>query len=402
MENCTIYSHSIDFDVIEPIIKKYLPKANIKRADSEGEKILLVQSKKGLLGRKYTATIKGRQRVQPSYQLKEVHCPLSQNLVGMQNYVASLPAKDKNIQNLLVQKIATLNSEISFMVKPYISEDFEEILKAILQDLDGILFTPSTSLFSKSEHQQFLDKDFGLILDAVGASEVAELAVVIEAKYYDQAKTSSTAAQLHRKTKSEQILQQQQVKINTNLPFTTDLEQLELRSKEAIIDRIYALTIITARAEGIPIEEIQNIITTKEITQFSPYESYVLSNEIAAEDLSVLTWRYESLFLLCWAINKVEELPYPSEMCPVQSFLAPILEQSRADFTANIKLRSKTEIADALDLIYRMNWACVDARIKNEIPSGNLHPGIVYERHYALNWLSNHRQQLWDDITTDT
>lgn len=402
MENCTIYSHSIDFEAIEPIIKKHLPKASVKRQDLNGEKVLLITSKKGFFSRKHTVTIRGRMRLKPSYQLNQVDCPVCQNLMGMQNYVTSLPAQNKDIQSLLLEKIATLNSEISFMVQPYISEDFEQILKAILQELDGILFTPPSSLFSKSEHQQFLDKDFGLILDSIGVSELSQLSVVIDSKYYDQPKIEYTTAQKNRKTKSEAILKEHQVKINQNLPCIADLSELNVRELDSIVDRTYALTIITAKAEGIPVDKLENMISEKEITAFSPYESYVLSNEIPAEDLSVLTWRYESLFLLFWVINKVDSLPYPSSMCPVETFLAPILEQSRAEFTNNIKLRSKEEIADALDLTYRMNWTCVDAHIKNETTSGQLHPGIVYERHYALNWLTQHRQQAWDDVTTDT
>jgi hypothetical protein len=402
MENCTIYSHYTDFDALEPIIKKHLPKASVKRQDLNGDKILLITSKKGFLGRKYNATIKGRQRIKPSYQLNQVECPICQNLMGMQNYVTSLPAQDKDIQSLLLEKIATLNSEINFIVQPYVSEDFEKILKEILQQLDGILFTPSSSLFSKSKHQQFLDKNFDLILDSIGVSELSQLEVVIDAKYYDQPKIEYTATQDNRKAKSEAILQEHKVKINTNLPCTADLTQIKLRDKNAIIDRIYALTIIAAKAEGIPISELETIISDKEITQFSPYEKHVLNNEIPAEELSALTWRYESLFLLCWVINKVDTLPYPAEMCSIDSFLPLILEQSRADFSANITLRTKEEIADALDLTYRMNWACVDARIKSETPSGKLHPGIVYERHYTLNWLTHHRQQSWDNMTTDT
>jgi hypothetical protein len=402
MENCTIYSHSIDFEVIEPIVKKHLPKASVKRQDLNGEKVLLITSKKGFLSRKHTATIKGRKRTKPSYQLNQVDCPICQNLMGMQNYVTSLPAQNKDIQSLLLEKIATLNSEISFMVQPYISEDFEQILKAILQELDGILFTPPTSLFSKSEHQQFLDKNFDLILDSIGVSELTELEVIIDAKYHDQPKIEYTVAQNNRKAKSEAVLEKHQVKINTNLPCTADFAQLKLRDQDAIIDRIYALTAITAKAEGVLSSELETIIFEKEITAFSPYESHVLKNEISEKDLSVLTWRYESLFLLCWAVNKIDTLPYPSEMCSTESFLAPILEQSRADFSATAKLRSREEVADLLDLIYRMNWACVDARIKKETTSGKLHPGIVYERHYALNWLTHHRQQAWDNITTDT
>ncbi len=79
-----------------------------------------------------------------------------------------------------------------------------------------------------------------------------------------------------------------------------------------------------------------------------------------------------------------------------------ILKNSREDFTSEAKLRSTEAILDQLDLVYRMNWACVDARIKGEEPGGNLMPGVVYERHYALNWLINYQNQDWDYISTDT
>ena len=53
------------------------------------------------------------------------------------------------------------------------------------------------------------------------------------------------------------------------------------------------------------------------------------------------------------------------------------------------------------DLYYRADWACVDARIgENEIKS--LNPGLVYERHYAFNWLIRYRDQEWDDVSCDT
>ena len=68
----------------------------------------------------------------------------------------------------------------------------------------------------------------------------------------------------------------------------------------------------------------------------------------------------------------------------------------------NSKMRSKSQILDEADLIFRYNWACVDARIKNlNMPSG-LDAGVVYERHRALNWLIRYMDQEWDEITTDT
>ena len=98
----------------------------------------------------------------------------------------------------------------------------------------------------------------------------------------------------------------------------------------------------------------------------------------------------------------MEELKYPSDICDVTNVVSNIFEPSRAEFEAKVNLRSPSEILSELDKIYRMNWACVDARIKGETVSGNINPSVVYERHYSLNWLTNHQNQNWDDVTTNT
>ncbi|WP_082527761.1 DUF4272 domain-containing protein [Peribacillus butanolivorans] len=36
-----------------------------------------------------------------------------------------------------------------------------------------------------------------------------------------------------------------------------------------------------------------------------------------------------------------------------------------------------------------------------EIPS-SLDEGVVYERHYTLNWLVNYMEQEWEEVRTDT
>jgi len=79
-----------------------------------------------------------------------------------------------------------------------------------------------------------------------------------------------------------------------------------------------------------------------------------------------------------------------------------MLKPSREEFTNTAQLKSKAEILDELDKTYRMNWACVDARIKGEAPTGNINPSVLYERHYALNWLTRYLNQNWDNVTTDT
>jgi len=120
------------------------------------------------------------------------------------------------------------------------------------------------------------------------------------------------------------------------------------------------------------------------------------------QDRAYATWRYESLYTMLWALGKMEELKFPSEICDVQTIVGKIFQPSREEFENTVNLRNKEEILNELDKTYRMNWACVDARIKGQEVSGNINPSVVYERHYSLNWLTNYQNQDWDNVQTNT
>jgi hypothetical protein len=77
-------------------------------------------------------------------------------------------------------------------------------------------------------------------------------------------------------------------------------------------------------------------------------------------------------------------------------------ERSTAQFIAEAKLRPFAQVLDQADLIYRYHWAVVDARIKNKPSPAGLEPGVVQERHHALNWLLGYMHQDWDEVSTDT
>ncbi len=73
-----------------------------------------------------------------------------------------------------------------------------------------------------------------------------------------------------------------------------------------------------------------------------------------------------------------------------------------ANLLAGAKLRTATTILDEADLIYRIHWAVVDARLRRSPFPMAVEAGVVYERHYALNWLIGYQGQEWDDVSTDT
>jgi Domain of unknown function (DUF4272) len=104
---------------------------------------------------------------------------------------------------------------------------------------------------------------------------------------------------------------------------------------------------------------------------------------------------------MLWALGFVDDLARPDKICDVPNAVALLRDLGRDGFLKKAKLRPMREILDAADLIYREHWATTEARIKNQPAPGGLDPGVVQERHYALNWLIGYSDQEWDNVTID-
>jgi hypothetical protein len=70
-------------------------------------------------------------------------------------------------------------------------------------------------------------------------------------------------------------------------------------------------------------------------------------------------------------------------------------------FVQHARLRPLGAVLDETDMIYRLHWAVRQAQLDGGVPPASLNPGVVTERHHALNWLTRYEDQ-WDDVTTDT
>lgn len=403
MENCTIYSHYLNFEKVVQIVKEKLPKATVELNDGEINKSLVATIKGGFFGKNKTLKINYRQRQNPSYKLEEIECGLTQNLAGMANFIQSLPSQNEVVKNKFLHKVLAANCEIPFMAEPEIISEFQSVLHSIIQDLDAFIFAQPSKVFNKSNGQHFLDKNFDLILDVNGNCEIQDIEVNAEAKYLDKPVANASEEQLTRKAKSESFLSSHSIKVNKNLPCTESSTNVKIRSVDEIIDRAYALMVTAAKGEGIEKQHLDKLIQDKKIDSLSPKESEIFQMEnVNDQDSAYATWRYESLYVILWAMGKMDALKFPNEICDVQAIVGALIKTNKEELKNSIQLKSNSAILDELDKTYRMNWACVDARIKGQQVEGNINSSIIYERHYALNWLTNYQNQDWDNVTTNT
>jgi hypothetical protein len=213
-----------------------------------------------------------------------------------------------------------------------------------------------------------------------------------------------SAESMQRKKRSEVVLFTESVPVNKTLPIIATEKETKQRSKEEVAYRALALLVVSLKGDGLEQPEIERLIKNYGLEpHFTPQERVFLENRSPSQhDLIQFSWRYESAWTLLWALGYVEKLEKPTKQCDAPRALAIMRSRSAKQFIAQSKLRPLSEILDQSDLIYRYDWAVVDARIRGIKAPADLEPGVVQERHYTLNWLIGYMDQAWDDISTDT
>lgn len=207
-----------------------------------------------------------------------------------------------------------------------------------------------------------------------------------------------------RKARSVAVLQAEEVPFIDWLPVIETEAETTRRSEEEVARRTIALAIVAVRGETRDYALGQSLLNQFGAHDFlSPAEAAFMADEDPSEqDYINFIWRYEGVHVLLWALGIFEDLGRPDGIADVPRIAATLRDLGTDGLIEQARLRPQSELLDAADLIYRYHWATVDARLNGRDAPAGLDPSVVYERHYALNWLIGYGGQAWDDISTDT
>lgn len=180
----------------------------------------------------------------------------------------------------------------------------------------------------------------------------------------------------------------------------------EMRTGPDVARRCIVLYTIVAAGHGEALQDLTDWLHRERLWDaVSPKEaSFLQSTAPTRQQRISATWRVEALFVLLWTLSAVSELPPPTDICDVQltrRVLPPLLGSVR-DFLTSARLRDESEIWEAHEDVFQTHWSIRDAQLHDRPIPGSHNPAVVYERHYALNWLIRWDDQEWDEITTDT
>ena len=205
------------------------------------------------------------------------------------------------------------------------------------------------------------------------------------------AKIGKTAQE--RKDISIEILKSQGVPFIEHLPLRYETGEVAPREKDEVIARAICsfaaiMCACTIRDNGELTDEDKQ--GTKDfldnrfgcLDKLTRMERRVIEGEASYDEAVNMGWKYESLWALLWAMGLVKELDFPKDICDCNF----VMKTFSGDFSERVKMRGTDEILQALDLIYRYHWACVNARV-NGTKSAGLDEEVVMERRGGLEWL---------------
>jgi hypothetical protein len=216
--------------------------------------------------------------------------------------------------------------------------------------------------------------------------------------------------QVLRKERSEALLRAQGLPTYAWMPPVAGADEVALRDLGTVNWRSVGLTFVAAKAlnllQGVPRDvihqEILDDIRRYEVdSAFTPRErNFILDPDPRELAITQFAWRYESAWLLMWAIGRVEE-PMGPPFTRVDLDLFREMFWSEAEDPVP-RLRRVEEILDQYDLTFRCYWPAQYFHFNDRPQPPGFDRNVLIERYHALEWLIGLREwDEWDGAPSD-
>lgn len=327
---------------------------------------------------------------------------------GMANFFSQAPLENEEVKEAALCQMRLFNCIIGIRFE--IDRDSDRT-NGIIHSIYGM--AEELSAFVLYPNMYLYHWDGRLLLSIDGKSDFEE--------FYPQASTTildrevnEEEADRERKMRSIAILKEKGIPFLEHLKASVFESECKIPDKEVIIHRLACIFTACVQSEIYTSGQFENCreMAAEEIAQME--ERYQISDWLSPEERDYLEnpdkdpalhnrfgWRYECCSVLLWALSMME-LKEPTEICDASELGAVMWNHTFDSLMEAAVLRSRDEILGMQDLVLRYDWACVDARVHHkEVPM--LCSDIVFEWHYALNWLVQADGIAdWDRVTTTT
>lgn len=389
MDQCTLYITVASVNDFYPMIQETFPDWKIS---GEGSSIAVEKRK---LFSKQEISFRIRSREEYGEEFDSM-------MQGMHAFYAAVPTEFERVKETLLAQIQVFTAAVAVSSNTDMDDETLRAMFALAGKAHGLIFLPPGDLYNE---------EGDLVFNATGESDLESHVVYGPNELIDQFVHITESGEARKKRTNEKLASEGVLCSQTLPPIVGD-EDFVPRNVKEVAERVLAILFIAAYADMLPEDGPDNardhigpMLEKYGACQFlSPHErAFLIDHEPDESDIIRYTWRYECAWAGLWALGFVQELSRPSATCDI-SLMADIVRKygSYGEFFESALLRSPEAILDAADCAYRYDWACVDARINGRDAPGDLHPGVVLERHRLFNWLTRYMNLEWDEMRTDT
>ncbi len=338
-----------------------------------------------------------------------------EQLAGVAGYVYQLKTEQTDIKRNLFYHLRQCNSLLR-IIYSFDSTGLAETARKEKQARTLLLGIAETlqGVITFGDGLALLDGKGRVILDREGKSGL---------KYYmpaelqpgpDWAQGAPVEA-MERRNRSLALLRERHIYVTPWLPLLDEDENPPGRTVEEVCGRAAALLAVSLYSEcrlgeHMSYEEglkfVAPVMESYGAERFlSPGEKAYLDDPDSTEQTQIqYCWQYENLWVMEWALGLTDDLFWPDHICDVPGTVR-LLQNRRTmeELLAAAKLRPRKELLEQADLIYRLRWACEDARVMGMPAPQGVEAGVAMERHRALFWLAGIDHMCgWDDVDLST
>ena len=182
-----------------------------------------------------------------------------------------------------------------------------------------------------------------------------------------------------------------------------------LPTSRQVAERLFVLISVSEAAHEQPPNSVREWLKEHRLEgALSKRErAFVYSDNPSQQQMAAASWRLECCPVLMWALGRLPQLPSASKDSSWQE-LGIDLEflDNPESVIASAKVRDEKSLRELQDEIESQHWGIRAGPAGRRLfpdprREENANHEIVYERHYAINWLCGYAED-WDDISTDT
>lgn len=188
------------------------------------------------------------------------------------------------------------------------------------------------------------------------------------------------------KRRSNELLRTLEVQINENLPILEDEGDLLPRKAGEVATRAIVLGYLLRFAFGQPAEDVLKSLEDFSLTSnlLNEERNLIQSKSPIRQEIVQATWQIEGVECLAWCLG-LSEIHHLRECPETLASLFPKPTESPEKFIAEAQLRPFEELYQQSDVLYRLHWAVVNARLRgSRCPASE---SVVKERRRAIDWV---------------